>query len=287
MKSHDIDSIVKKAVEARTIAPSQSAWSRLSNELDQVEVSNRKPLYRYIGYAASLLLIASLVTVIYTNATDTVVYENDLVKTPVLDANDLLQPSIENVLPKESVIVKTASPIHEEYVASPNTETMTVFKVNKKVVQALAKTTYNHSSRGKGQQQYVNETGKSSITIDSDALLMAVTKESRNKAYPVKKSTPKEFTKNGIQINSDALLYAVSHPESDMQAYYAKYGVDRDDVLQHIQKELTKKKLAVDASVLLASVEKTIDEETFKNRFMQVVTGKITALAIAFSNRNN
>ena len=287
MKSHDIDNIVKKAMEARMIAPSQSAWSRLSSELDRVEVSNRKPLYRYIGYAASLLLTASLATFIYTNATDTVVYENDLVKTPVLDANDLLQPSIENVLPKESVVVKTASPIHKEHVASPNTETMKMFKVSKKGGKALAKTTHNDGEGAKGQEQYVNETGKSSITIDSDALLMAVTKESRKQENSKKKSAPKEFAKNRMQINSDALLYAVSHPAPDMQAYYAKYKVDRDDVLRHIQKELTKKNLAVDASVLLASVEKTIDEETFKNRFMQVVTGKITALAIAFSNRNN
>ena len=139
----------------------------------------------------------------------------------------------------------------------------------------------------KVQQPNVNEIFSSSIKIDSDALLLAVTQETQKSAHPVKNSTSKKNAKNQMHINSDALLYAVTHPAADMNTYYKKYRIDRDDVLHHIQKELTKKKLAVDASVLLASVEKTIDEETFKNRFMQVVAGKITALAIAFSNRNN
>lgn len=287
MKSHDLDSIVKKSLEARTIAPSKSAWSRLSNELDQVDVSNRKTLYRYVGYAASIILMVSLATIIYSNSTDKVVYENDLVKTPVIDAKELLQPNMEDILSQEKVVVKTEVPLLRTDVAFSNNKALKAFKVNKKVSTALLKTRNNSVALLKSQQPNVNETSASSIKIDGNALLLAVTQEIKKGAHPVKKSISKKITKNRMQINSDALLYAVTHPAADMKTYYKKYRIDRDDVLQHIQKELTKKKLAVDASLLLASVEKTIDEETFKNRFMQVVAGKITALAIAFSNRNN
>ena len=286
MKSHDIDSIFKKSLEARTIAPSKSAWSRLSNELDQVQVSNQKSLFRYAAYAASILLVISISTIIYTNSTDKVVYENDLVKTPVPDTKELLQPTLENIVPLETVVVKTEAPILRADVVSSNNKKGKAFKINKKVGKDLLKTRNNSVVVVKGQQPNVNETS-SGIKIDSDALLLAVTQETQKSGHPVKKSTSIKKAKNRMQINSDALLYAVTHPSADIKMYYKKYRVDRDDVLHRIQKELTKKKLAVDASVLLASVEKTIDEETFKNRFMQVVAGKITALAIAFSNRNN
>jgi hypothetical protein len=83
------------------------------------------------------------------------------------------------------------------------------------------------------------------------------------------------------------LLYAVSNPNKDINEFYKKYNVDRNDVLKNIQKELKKVNINIDASTLLTDVEKKIDEETFKKSFMQVVKGKITGLASAIANRNN
>ena len=45
--------------------------------------------------------------------------------------------------------------------------------------------------------------------------------------------------------------------------------------------------LKIDANSILVDVEKSIDEDTFKRSFMNVVKGKITGLASAFANRNN
>ena len=83
------------------------------------------------------------------------------------------------------------------------------------------------------------------------------------------------------------MLYATLNPDKDINDYYKKYNIDRNDVLKKIQKEINKTNLKIDAATLLTSVEKTIDEDTFKKSFMQVVKGKITGLATAIANRNN
>ena len=82
-------------------------------------------------------------------------------------------------------------------------------------------------------------------------------------------------------------MYAVTNPTKDINQYYKKYNIDRNDVLKSIQNQLQNANLKIDANTLLVDVEKTIDEETFKKSFLQVVKGKVTGFASAFANRNN
>lgn len=115
----------------------------------------------------------------------------------------------------------------------------------------------------------------------------ATTKTELN-ALDFKKSTEVTASiKTSIKVNSADLLFAVSNDVKDVQAYYAKYNVDRAEILKSIENELLKTSLRIDAQTVLTEVEKNIDEETFKKNFMQVVKGKINGLASSFSNRNN
>lgn len=129
------------------------------------------------------------------------------------------------------------------------------------------------------------------IKIDSDALLLAVTKTVDKNEFPTKVTIPeslkKQLTQGRIQVDSNALLYAVTNPTKDINQYYKKYNIDRNDVLKSIQNQLQNANLKIDANTLLVDVEKTIDEETFKKSFLQVVKGKVTGFASAFANRNN
>ena len=54
------------------------------------------------------------------------------------------------------------------------------------------------------------------------------------------KNQRKSLHNTTIKINSDALLYAVTNPDKDVNEYYKKYNVNRNDVLKNIQKELIK-----------------------------------------------
>jgi len=291
MESNKMDKIVRDALQSRTIQPSNSAWERLSDQLDVVEVPKRINWFKYAGYAASILLLISVA--FFMNTTDAIepIEEDSLVTSPVIDATELMQPNFKNSVPQETVIVKTETPTEgakkadkQVLVAKKKTDLKVpnVVKGNTRIV--MAKSTPVKSKETK-------QTLRNSIKIDSDALLLAVTKSDKRVAETtaviIPNSSRKLLSQRKIKINSDALLYAVTNPNKDISEYYKKYHIDRNEVLRNIQKELNKVNLSIDAATLLTSVEKNIDEETFKKSFMQVVKGKITGFASAFANRNN
>lgn len=295
MESNKIDKIVRDSLQSRTIQPSDSAWERLSNQLDVLEAPKRINWFKYAGYAASVLLLISVAFFINTNDVTDPIKKNVIVTAPVIDTTEFIKPSFNNSVPQETVIVKAEKPtedaknaknkVHKQVgVAKKSTDVRVPNVVTENSRIVIAKHTSIDKKKTKNDSSI-------RIKIDSDALLLAVTKNNQK----VEKSTTviipevsrKLLKQSKIKINSDALLYAVSNPNKDISEYYKKYHIDRNEVLRNIQKELNKVNLSIDAATLLTSVEKTIDEETFKKSFMQVVKGKITGFASAFANRNN
>ncbi|NVK53004.1 MAG: hypothetical protein HWD85_08720 [Flavobacteriaceae bacterium] len=291
METNKIDKIVRESFQKRTMQPSASAWERLSDQLDVAEQPKKNNWFKYIGYAASILLLISVAFFINRKdnkqpITPTI---HEIVIAPI-DTNDLVKPTFNNTT-KETVIVKkeeekkenTTKVERNRVVKKTPTELKvpSVVKDNTRIVVA------ENTVKGKAA---IEKPTKNSIIIDSNALLNAVDKTPTKVAVTnvVKSKELKKITKQtGIIINSDALLYAVSHPNKDINEFYKKYQLDRTDVLKNIKKELKKFNLKIDANTLLTDVEKTIDEETFKKSFMQVVKGKITGLASAIASRNN
>ena len=296
METNKIDKIVRDSLQSRTIQPSSSAWERLSDQLDVVEAPRRINWFKYAGYAASVLLLISVAFFINTDDANDPIEENDIVTVPVIDSTDLVKPNFKNTVQVETVIVKTEKPAEEKKKVNKNTQKNSVVaqkkstelkipsivKDNSRIVIAAHKPIENKEAK---------QISNTRIKIDSDALLSAVTsttnKTEKSTEIVIPDASKKLLNQSKIKINSDALLYAVSNPNKDINEYYKKYNVDRDEVLKNIQKELNKVNLRIEASTLLTDVEKTIDEETFKKSFMQVVKGKITGLASAFANRNN
>ena len=289
METNKIDKIVRDSLQSRTIQPSSSAWERLNDQLDTAAQPKRINWFRYAGYAASVLLLISVAFFMNTDDVIEPINKIDIVTipvtTPVIDTTQFVKPSFKNSVQTETVIVKAKKKGEKieklTIVANKSTELKlpSVVKENPSIVIA-ANTVVDEK-----------KTTNTRIKIDSDALLLAVTDTNKNEVKSTKIIIPEASNKllkpGRIQINSNALLYAVSNPNKDINEYYKKYNVDRNEVLKNIQKELNKVNLSIDASTLLTSVEKSIDEETFKKSFMQVVKGKITGLASAFANRNN
>ena len=293
MEANKIDKIVRDSLQSRTIQPSSSAWERLSDQLDVVEAPKRINWFKYAGYAASVLLLISVAFFINTNDAVDPIKKNDIVKAPVIDAKDLIKPNFKNTVPVETVIVKTETPAENKKEVIKNTQ-KNIVVAKKKLTELKVPNVIKENVRiviAENTSIDKRNTINTKIKIDSDALLLAVANEEKKSVKSTKIVIPKASIKllnqSKIKINSDALLYAVSNPNKDINEYYKKYDVDRSEVLKNIQKELNKVHLNIDAATLLTSVEKTIDEETFKKSFMQVVKGKITGLASAFANRNN
>jgi hypothetical protein len=293
METNKIDNIVRSAIEKRTIQPSSSAWERMSDQLDAIEQPKRINWFKYAGYAAGILLLISVA--FFINRKDDKQPDspiiNEIVNSPV-DTKDLVKPNFNNVQ-EETVIVNKEEEKKDE---KKELEKSTIVKKNStelkvpSVVKESSRIVIADNTIEKKKVEG-NKSTKSTIVIDSDALLKSVTNTETIIAKTDKVEIPKIADKllksSRITINSDALLYAVSNPDKDISEYYKKYDINRADVLNNIKNELKKFNLKVDAQTILADVEKTIDEETFKKSFMQVVKGKITGLASAFANRNN
>jgi hypothetical protein len=90
-----------------------------------------------------------------------------------------------------------------------------------------------------------------------------------------------------IKINSNDLLFAVTHSKDEVKAYYAKYNINRDKVLQSIRIQLNKTNLTIDANAILAEVERDIDEDDFQNNFMKSLKKRVSDIASAIASRND
>ena len=92
---------------------------------------------------------------------------------------------------------------------------------------------------------------------------------------------------SSIKINADDLLFAVTHSQKEVKAYYAKYQINRDDVLKTIKSELKKSNLKVKPETILAEVERSIDDDDFQNNFLKNLKRKVSDIATAIASRNN
>ncbi|MDG1039344.1 MAG: hypothetical protein P8H13_10485 [Polaribacter sp.] len=281
METNNIDKIVKDSLESRTIIPSNSSWERLSDQLDLTQEKKRKNWFLYVGYAATVLLLISVG--FFMNSDDVLesITPNTIVSAPIVDTTKFVKPTLQNTVQTETVIVKT------DTVEEKQQPKKTITKKRKPQIKQV-KIIENNPIVIADNNSVIKKENR--IIIDSNSLLKSVDNSMTTAAETkvvIPTATKKIFKQTDIKINSDALLYAVTNPDKDISEFYKKYNVDRDDVLKNIQKELQKVNLNIDANILLADVEKKIDEETFKKSFMQVVKGKITGLASAIANRNN
>lgn len=296
METNNIDKIVKDSFESRTIKPSNSSWERLSSQLNIAQEKKRKNWFLYVGYAASVLLLISVAFFMNTDDVSEPITPNTIVTSPIIDTTKFVKPTIKNTTPAETVIVKADEvekkrrPVisKRETIEKSQKDKSTAIKVpnvveeNSKII--IADNTIDIT------KEIQNSVKQNSIIIDSKSLLKSVDKTETivtETTITIPKETKKLFQQSNIKVNSGALLYAVTNPDKDINEFYKKYNVDRSDVLKNIQKELNKVNLKIDANTLLTDVEKKINEERFKNSFMQVLKGKINGLATAIANRNN
>ena len=271
METNKMDKIVQKAFENRTFQPSASAWERLESQLDKVLQKPKRSWFMTVGYAASILLIISAAFFINTS--------NEI---QPITPNGIVVNSIDTIKFKKHDF-KTVVPLIEEALVK-NTPNDKMMMLKKQHTVVNSKKNPQNAVYQKTKQLAVKET---SIAF-TEKVKIIPSKILKNKIkITTVSSIDKQPVIHRIKIDSDALLYAVTHSESEVKQYYAKYNVNRGEALKTIKKELKKMNLKIDAKSMLLAIEKKIDEDTFKRSFMKTIKGKVSGLAIAFSNRNN
>ncbi|MGK0453590.1 MAG: hypothetical protein ACJAYY_001054 [Paraglaciecola sp.] len=269
MKTNKIDKNIQKKFVNRTLKPSNSAWERLSAQLDEQPKQKKNGWFFFIGAAASILLLVSIGIQLFSDDQKDFLPKNEVVIEEI--DKDLIDEKLEkfiNEIPLEEVIVKKE-------------------KVDKEV---NFKTNFN----GEKSKKIIlknQEFQKLKVVLKKEKIVIAKIEEIQNvvptKEEPEVKEPFKQKLKSSIKINSDDLLYAVTHTSKEVKEYYAKYNVNRDDVLRTIRNQLKESNLKVNPNTILAEVERTIEDDVFQNNFLKSLTKRVTDIASAIVRRND
>ena len=270
MKQNKLDNNIREKLKDRTFKPSNSAWERLSVQLDEQPIQKRKGWFFYMGIAASILLLVSLGVQIFSKTSEKVILKDKVVTSPI-DTQEI-DKKIDRLIheiPVQEVIVKnTQIETKQETINGIDTEKV----VSKKIDVVLLK----------NRKQPIALVKKESTNIISSNS----SEKSEGKNF-IKKELLKRDPNSNIKINGEDLLYAVTHTPKEVKQYYAKYNLSRDDVLKTIKSELKKSDLKINPNTILAEVERTIEEEDFQNNFMKSLKTKISDIATVIASRNN
>ncbi|WP_158837689.1 hypothetical protein [Polaribacter sp. L3A8] len=279
MKTNRLDNSIKDKLQHRTINPSASAWERLSTQLDEQPKQKKKGWFFYVGAAASILLLIS-VGFIFLNKneklkpSEIIIVENPI-DTVTIDAK--IDQFI-NEIQEERALVKVDEIEEQQVVKSnkngiANKKVITTKKEYKKIINTVVVADNNNKAIP--------------TTEESIKTIVEVSEEHPTKEKTIKKEFLKQNQNSSIKINSDDLLFAVTHSSAEVKEYYAKYDITREDVLRTIKGELKKGNFKVSPNAILAEVERSIREEDFQNNFLKSLKKRVTGIATAIASRND
>lgn len=270
MKTNKIDKNIKGKFANRTFTPSASAWERLSVQLDEQPKQKKIGWFFYIGAAASILLLVTVGIQLFSDDSVENSPKEEVVIMPI--PKEQIDAKIDNLINEiktpEAFVIKEEVEVKQEIIHLP-------VIANKKGIAKDYKLNKKPSiEKIKKEQLMVAKVEDDKIEIQSNSIKQT-------------KEILKQDPNSTIKINAADLLYAVTHSSKEVKAYYAKYNVNREDVLKTIKSELKKSNLKVNPNTILAEVERSIDDDFFENNFMKGLKRRVSDIAVAIASRND
>lgn len=291
MEANKFEKEIQQKLNQRKIQPSDSAWERLSDKLDSEGQQKKKGWLLYIGYAASIALIISLFFLGNTDETETpenTIVQQEIT-VPKIDKK--LNQIKELVITKDVFTSTSPSRILENTVKSDEKKKPSILKkkelfknpnllkTDQSVIAQKPKTNIENTI-----DPNIDKTINFKETVENGSAIVNNKLENQNKLIDSSKFS---ISKTSISVDSDALLFAVTHSKEEIRGYYKKYRISQAKVLKTIQDELNKNNLKIDPSTILAEVEREVNEESFQNNFYQFIKKRVSDVAVAIANRNN
>ena len=270
MKTNKLDKSIKEKFENRTFEPSASAWERLSVQLDEEPKHKKIGWFFYIGAAASILLLVSISMYVFSDNSQEINFKDDVVIEKI--DKDLIDKKIESL--------KNELPIEEAIVQKDGVEVAPEKSIEKGIIKKVVLKESQNSTKITALKTNKKE---SLVIANVDNFSTEILEKDEFKEPAILKRDPN----SAIKINADDLLFAVTHSPKEVSAYYAKYNVNRDDVLKTIKSELKKSNFKIDPNTILAEVERTIDDDIFQNNFMNSLKRRVSDIASAIASRND
>ena len=283
MRTNKIDKSIKEKLQNRTFKPSASAWERLSIQLDEQPQQKKRGWFFYIGAAASILLLVAIGIQFSSNKPEefkpNVIIVNNPIDTNTID-NKIDQ--FINEIPTEKAIVNTDK-VEEKQEVKKSINSNIIADKSTSVITTKEKTRKELNKR-------VIANKMNNVIPTKEESLVKVVKVSDFHPTNEKIKREKIFKQDpnsSIKINSDDLLFAVTHSSKEVKAYYAKHDLTREDVLKTIKSELKKSNIKVNPNSILAEVERNIGEEDFQNNFIKSIKRRVSDIATAIASRND
>ncbi|WP_431167066.1 hypothetical protein [Tenacibaculum halocynthiae] len=258
MKEDRIDKIIKSKLDNRSIEPSNSAWERLSNQLDENQYKTKNKKKIYYGYAASLLLLLSIgFSYFKFNSKEKIKPILVNTKLEILKVDTL--KSIDNLINEETITIAK-----QEYIPIPEVkiEKNNLRKIDRKI------------NIKKNEDTFIKVDKEKNVKIET--LIASASKEKSKKPINI----------NTIKVSGKDLLFAVTHNVDEVKKYYAKHKLNRNKIINTIERELKKSNLKINPETILAEVESDLINDQFKGSFMRKIKLKISDIAIAVADRN-
>lgn len=266
METNKIDKNIKEKFANRTFKPSASAWERLSLQLNEQPKTKKFGLFFCTGIAASILLLVTISIQIFNNGSGVLIQKEETVISPIDKKQfDMKIDDQINQISFPEVLVKNE-----------------VLELKKEIINLPV--IKNKNSVSKPDKFYKKNLSINQIVGNKDDVISNEIKKSKEILnHKILKQDPN----SSIKINADDLLYAVTHSSKEVKAYYAKYNINREEVLKTIKSELKKSNLKINPKTILAEVERSIDDDFFENNFMKGLKKRVSDIAVAIASRNN
>ena len=279
METNKTDNYIKEKFAQREIVPSASSWERLSIQLDNQPKNKKRSWFLYIGYAATILILISVgVYTFSSNSLERMPLKDVLVKQEI-DTVQILH-KIDKVfkeVPMEKALVKS------EIIKEKQIDTFILEKVS--IKQSIARIdTDEILKKEAGTHVIIIESKENSsvVNIEENKAIITPTKETI-----LNKTSTQPILKSRIKVNAEELLYAVTNESKYPLTISFERNTNRAELLTTIKNELEKSNFKVDPKIILAEVERAINDDFFQNNFLETIRRNITNLATTVSNRNN
>ena len=279
METNKTDNNIKEKFAKREIVPSASAWERLSIQLDNQPKNKKRSWFLYIGYAATILILISVgVYTFFSNSLERMPLEDVLVKQEI-DTVQILH-KIDKVfkeVPIEKALVKL------EIIKEKQIDTFILEKVS--IKQSIARIDTDEILKKEAGTHVViieSKENSSVVSIEENKAIITPTKETT-----ITKTSTQPILKARIKVNAEELLYAVTNESKYPLTISFERNTNRAELLTTIKNELEKSNFKVDPKIILAEVERAINDDFFQNNFLETIRRNITNLATTVANRNN
>jgi len=257
---------LKEKLEQRTIQPSQDAWNKLNDRLDNVEEKQNNKGFWWLSIAATI--VGVLVALTFVFKTNTTIVEPTIVDTKketIIEKQDL--QNLE-VLEENNAVASEESKNKPDQIQQNETKTQ------------ITKTSLKTVIKEKQNLLIPNKVNETLTQVDTKLKLEEVTKNLVD--------TKPEI----VSFETQKVNEVVAQIQKLQQENKEVTTAEIDALLNTAQKEITMQKLyneatkTVDADALLRSVEDDL-EQSFRDKVFNAIKSGYETVKTAVVERNN